>query len=66
MANSERPKGTTRVRISLLIDVDVEAWALDYGMEAKANVVRADVKSYIENAINDGPAGFEFMTLVTE
>jgi hypothetical protein len=66
MSNSERPEGTTRVRISLLVDVDVEGWALDYGLEPRPNVVRKDVKSYIENAISNGPAGFEFMTLVDE
>jgi hypothetical protein len=66
MANSERPEGTTRVRISLLVDVDVEDWAADYGLEPKPNAVRADVKRYIENTIHAGGAGFDFMTLVDE
>lgn len=66
MENTEQPKRTTRIRISLLIDVDVDGWALDYGLEPRPNIVRKDVKSYFETAVNDGPAGFEFMTLVDE
>lgn len=66
MSNSERPEGTTRVRISLLVDVDVAGWARDYGVEPKPNVVRAEVKEYFEDAVSNGPAGFEFMTLVDE
>lgn len=57
---------TTRVRISLLVEVDVDGWALDYGLEAKPNIVRRDVKDYFENTVHNGPAGFEFMTLVDE
>ncbi|MFF0743001.1 hypothetical protein ACFYVL_21640 [Streptomyces sp. NPDC004111] len=34
-----------KVRITITVDVDAEAWALDYGLDLKD--VRSDVKEYI-------------------
>jgi hypothetical protein len=57
-------KKITKVRVSMLVAVDVEGYANEYGLEPKPNIVRADVKQYIEGWINDGPAGFEFMEII--
>ena len=56
-------QGPIRVVVTLMVDVDADAWTLDYGVEGRREISR-DVKDYIRNMINEGPAGFDNMTLV--
>ena len=37
----------TRVRVALTVEVDIDAWALEYGTEATIAAVREDVRSYV-------------------
>lgn len=52
-----------RVRVTLILDVDPKAWELDYGISDRREI-QNDVKEYVRNAVAQGPAGFENMTLV--
>ena len=52
-----------RVRVTLILDVDPKAWELDYGISDRREI-QNDVKEYVRNAVVQGPAGFENMTLV--
>ena len=67
--NTEKETGmdTTkpvRVRVTLILDVDPEAWELDYGVSGRREI-QEDVKEYVRNAVVQGPAGFENMKLVS-
>jgi hypothetical protein len=53
-----------RVRITLVMDVDTEAWTLDYGVTGR-HAIAGDVKQYIRNLIHDGSGGLENITLVS-
>jgi hypothetical protein len=41
-----------KIRYSVTVEVDDDAWALEYGVERSD--VRDDVKSYLDNMIDDG------------
>lgn len=47
-----------KVRISLTVEVDPDAWTATYGVEGTA-AIRADVKTYIEGTINSSAAADE-------
>jgi len=51
-----------RVRVTLVVDVDADEWTMDYGVEGPRNI-QNDVRAYIRNAVDQGPAGFENMEL---
>jgi hypothetical protein len=46
-----------RVRVSIAVEVDVEAWAAEYHLEPAE--VRADVLAHIRMAVNESVAPME-------
>lgn len=54
-----------RVRVTLILDVDTNAWALEYGFGVNdRRGIQNDVKDYIRNVVQCGEGGFENMTVV--
>ncbi|MFE9381767.1 hypothetical protein ACFYMO_00800 [Streptomyces sp. NPDC007025] len=47
---------TMKVRITLTLDIDPEAWSLAYGTTTEAAAVREDVRSYVLNSVQGAPA----------
>ncbi|MBA0054323.1 hypothetical protein E0L36_26770 [Streptomyces sp. AJS327] len=41
-----------KVRVEITVEVDREEWSLAYGVEDKADAIRADVKTYVANGID--------------
>ena len=42
-----------KVRVPVTVEIDVESWALEYGMEgATAAEIRADVKRHVEDMVS--------------
>ena len=39
-----------KVSVTVVLEVDTEGWALDYGVEGKA-AIRADVKEYVRHTL---------------
>lgn len=46
---------TVRVALQMTVEVEVDTWAEEYGIEATAAAVRQDVKAYIGNAVQSMP-----------
>lgn len=42
-----------KVRVTMTVDIDPEAWDLNYGTGTDAAAVREDVRTYIENGARD-------------
>lgn len=42
-----------RVRVSFTVEIDREAWNMNYGTGTDAAAIRADVQTYIENGARD-------------
>lgn len=55
---------TTKVRFEVTLEVDIEAWNLDYGTETVREVQR-DVKEYLINMLNGADGGLENLTVVS-
>lgn len=51
-----------KISINFTLDVDPEAWAVDYGIEGGAPAVRADVKTYVQNTVHDHLQGLGMLT----
>lgn len=47
-----------KVKISLTVEVDAEAWTATYGVEGAA-AIRQDVKTYVEGSIDSSAAAHE-------
>ena len=42
-----------KVRISLTVDIDPDAWTMNYGVEG-AEAIRKDVREYVTHGVYDG------------
>lgn len=42
-----------KVRITLTVDIDPEAWDMNYGTGTDPAAVRADVKTYVEGTVHE-------------
>jgi hypothetical protein len=51
-----------KVRVTFTVDIDADAWSREYGTDVPA-VIRADVKTYAEQAIH---AHLSCMGLLTD
>ena len=54
---------TTRIRFSVSLDIDVDAWNEEYGTESVREVQR-DVREYLMTALNGTEGGLEYITVV--
>lgn len=43
---------TKRLRVTVVVEVDVEAWSGEYGVDLNRKAVRDDVRSYLSSSIN--------------
>lgn len=46
-----------KVRVGFTVEIDPEAWDLNYGTGTEAAVIREDVRTYIEQGARDQLAG---------
>lgn len=53
-----------KIRYVVTIEVDDEAWATEYGVEQSG--IQDDVVSYLDNTIDCGGGGTEFMERLTQ
>lgn len=54
-------KRTAKVRFQITLDVDLEAWEQDYGVQGARNI-QEDVRKYLRNLILcGGGAGLEYL-----
>jgi hypothetical protein len=42
-----------KVRVTVTVAIDPEAWVLNYGTDASVQAVRADVQAYITSLVQD-------------
>lgn len=52
--STERKLGTARVRLTFALDVDLDAWAVDYGLDpADRKAVVADARQHVAVLVGD-------------